>query len=136
MTRGRPRGTRGIPSYRHHKQSGQAIVTSTDELGNRHDVLLGRYGTAQSRDEYARVIEEWEVAGRRLPAPDAQTLDLTMNALILAYWRHAEEFYGFRIDTERGDVACLRSVLALVRQLYDHMPARNFGPLALAPFFG
>lgn len=131
MSRGRPRGTRGIPSYRHHKQSGQAIVTLTDELGNRHDMLLGKYGTAQSRKEYARVIEEWEVAGRRLPAQDAKTPGLSTNELILAYWRHAEEYYGFRIDTERGDAACLRSVLAVVRQLYGHTPARDFGPLAL-----
>jgi hypothetical protein len=52
-----------IPSYRHHKQSGQAIVTLPDGLGGRHDVLLGKYGTPESRDEYARVIAEWEAAG-------------------------------------------------------------------------
>jgi hypothetical protein len=58
-----------IPKYRCHKQSGQAIVTLTDGLGNRRDVLLGKYGTAASRSEYLRVITEWEASGRRLLAP-------------------------------------------------------------------
>ena len=47
-----------IPSYRLHKQSGQGIVTLTDGLGGRRDVLLGKYGTAASRQEYTRVIAE------------------------------------------------------------------------------
>ena len=56
--------TTSIPSYRRHKQSGQAIVTLSDGLGNRRDVLLGKYRTTQSRLEYARVIAEWEANGR------------------------------------------------------------------------
>jgi hypothetical protein len=62
---------RRIPSYRRHKSSGQAIVTLTDLNGQRRDVYLGAYGTAQSRKEYARVISEWEAAGRCLPTHSA-----------------------------------------------------------------
>lgn len=47
-----------VPSYRLHKQSGQAVVTLSDGLGRRRDVLLGRHGTPESRVEYARVIAE------------------------------------------------------------------------------
>ena len=47
-----------VPSYRHHKQSRQAIVTLVDPTGRRKDVLLGRYGSSESRSEYARVIAE------------------------------------------------------------------------------
>jgi hypothetical protein len=47
-----------IPTYRRHKQSRQAIATLTDGLGGRRDVLLGKYGTAASRSEYARVLAE------------------------------------------------------------------------------
>jgi hypothetical protein len=61
------------PSYRLHKQSGQAVVTLTDGAGRRRDTYLGRYGSAESRAEYARVIAEWEASGRRLtPPPKAQ----------------------------------------------------------------
>jgi hypothetical protein len=56
-----------IPSYRHHKQSGQAVVTLPDGLGGRRDVLLGKYDTPESRAEYARVLAEWEASGRRPP---------------------------------------------------------------------
>jgi hypothetical protein len=42
-----------VPAYRLHKQSGQAIVTLTDALGNRRDVLLGKYESPASRAEYA-----------------------------------------------------------------------------------
>jgi len=59
---------RPVPSYRRHKQSGQAITTLVDGLGRRRDVLLGKFGTRASRQEYARVIAEWEAGGRQLPA--------------------------------------------------------------------
>jgi hypothetical protein len=34
-----------VPSYRRHKQSGQAIVTLS-----KRDILLGEYGSRESRD--------------------------------------------------------------------------------------
>ena len=55
-----------VPSYRSHKQSGQAVVTLPEGLGNRRDILLEKYGTKESRQEYAKVIAEWEAAGRQL----------------------------------------------------------------------
>jgi hypothetical protein len=55
-----------VPSYRLHKQSGQAVVTLTDGLGGRRDVLIGRHGTPESRTEYARVIAEGSEAQQRL----------------------------------------------------------------------
>src|SRR3954463_8307391 len=81
-----------VPTYRRHKQSGQAIVTLTDGMGNRRDVLLGKHGTAASRAEYARVIGEWEASGRGLPACPASA-DLTMAELLVRFLRHAEQHY-------------------------------------------
>ena len=46
--------TKKNPSYRLHKQSGQAIVTLTDGLGGRREVLLGKFDTLESRVEYNR----------------------------------------------------------------------------------
>jgi hypothetical protein len=85
---------RSVPSYRHHRQSGQALVTLTDGLGGRRDVLLGKYGMKESPVEYARVLAEWEAAGRSLPMSVAAKSDLTINELVLAYWKHAEVYYG------------------------------------------
>jgi hypothetical protein len=47
-----------VPSYRFHKQSGQAIVTLSGK-----DVLLGKYYTVASRAEYNRRIAEWVANG-------------------------------------------------------------------------
>jgi hypothetical protein len=77
-----------LPSYRRHKQSGQAIVTLPDGFGGRRDVLLGKYGSATSRKEYDRVISEWIGNGRRLRVAVASSPSI--NELALAYWNHAK----------------------------------------------
>jgi integrase len=93
-------------------------------------MLLGKHGTAASRVEYARIVSEWEAAGRSLLRPATPTpSDLSVNELILRYWKHAEVYYGF--DGERGDEGCFRSVLRVLRESYGHTQAIAFGPLAL-----
>jgi integrase len=119
------------PSYRRHRQSGQAVTTLTDGFGNRRDVLLGRFGTAASRVEYARVIAEWETAGRRLPPKADKAADLTIHELVAAYWRHAVEYYRFKERGKTGTEECLRGALRVVKESYGHTIAKDFGPLAL-----
>jgi integrase len=119
-----------VPSYRRHNQSGQAVVTLRDALGNRRDVLLGKYGTAQSRAEYARVIAEWEANDRRLPTTPRKAADLTVNELLLAYYRHAKSYY-VKDGKPTSEPAAIKSALRFVKRLYGHTPAAEFGPLAL-----
>jgi integrase len=119
-----------VPVYRLHQQSGQAVVTLPDGFGRRRDVLLGKHGTAESRKEYARVLGEWEANGRLLPQP-AATSDITVNELILAYWKHARVYYGWAKDRTRGDRVSLKDALRVMRKLHGHTLARDFGPLAL-----
>jgi hypothetical protein len=80
-----------VPTYRRHKQSGQAVVTLTSGAGSRRDVLLGRHGTAASRQEYARVIAEWEANGRRLTVPPLSANDVmsetAMRKTLPEVWR-------------------------------------------------
>lgn len=119
-----------IPSYRRHKQSGQAIVTLTDGAGDRHDVLLGRHGTAESRAEYARVIAEWEANGRRLARPLSRIKDISVNELILTYYRHAETYY-LKNGEPTSQLERVRRSLRFVKELYGHTLTRDFGPLSL-----
>jgi hypothetical protein len=84
-----------IPSYRFHKQSGQAFVTLTDGTGARRDMLLGVYDTPESRTEYLRVLGEWEATGRRLPDREAEG-GIRVNELFQAFVRHAEQHYRRR----------------------------------------
>ena len=119
-----------IPSYRLHKQSGQAVVTLPDGLGNRRDVMLGRYGSVESRKEYARVLAEWEASGRQHPQP-AVTSDLTVNEILLRYWRWAEGNYRDADGNVSRELENVALALRPLRQLYGHAGAREFGPLAL-----
>jgi integrase len=125
---GRPRS---VPSYRRHKQSGQALITLTDGFGGRRDVLLGKYGSKESRVEYARLIAEWEATGRRLPAATDPGSDLTINELLAAFWRHAQGHYVRPDGTPTNELDEYRLTFRPVKQLYAHTPAAAFGPLAL-----
>jgi integrase len=119
-----------VPTYRRHRQSGQAIVTLPDGLGGRRDVLLGKYGTAASRKEYARVIAEWEANGRTLPNRAAAG-DLTVNELAVSYLAHAEQHYRHPDGTQTGEYNDTKLSLRPLKHLYGHTAAKEFGPLAL-----
>jgi hypothetical protein len=119
-----------VPAYRLHKQSGQAIVTLTDAFGNRRDVLLGKHDTPESREEYGRVIAEWEAAGRRLPCTPAADQRLSVNELLVLYWKWAEDYYNLK-DEKKGHGYAIRDALRIVKELYGTTPAEEFGPLAL-----
>jgi integrase len=105
-------------------------VTLPDGLGGRRDILLGEYGTSQSRSEYARVISEWEAAGRMLPQ-FVVPKGLSVNELILAFWQHAEQHYRRPDGTSTQELGEYKRSLALMKGLYGHTLASDFGPLAL-----
>jgi len=113
-----------IPTYRLHKSSGNAVVTVYGSSGRRHDVYLGRYQSAESKREYARIVAELAnspAAAAALLAP----ADLTVAELIAAYWKH--------VTAACSAAQCngLSKALKHVRRLYDHSPAHAFGPVAL-----
>jgi hypothetical protein len=109
-----------VPSYRLHKQSGQAIVTLTDGQGSRHDVRLGKHGTPQSRAEYLRVIAEWEATGRHfLSCARSSAPDITLNELMERYWRFVESYY-IKNGEPTSEQESIRQALRPVKRLYGH----------------
>lgn len=112
-----------VPSYRQHKQSGQAIVT----LSGR-DHLLGPYGSAESQEKYNRLIAEWITTGRR---SSARPQNVTVSEIIAGYWEHAQQYYRRADGTQTDEVASIRKALRPLRSLYAASPAAEFGPLAL-----
>lgn len=118
-----PSAPRRIPSYRRHRPSGQAVAT----FGGR-DFYLGAFGSKASKAEYRRRLAEWLAAGSptyTAPEPSA----LTVNDLILRYWKHVKDYY--RPETREGTIA---PTLRRLRKLYGPTPAQEFGPLALKAF--
>jgi integrase len=118
-----------LPSYRRHKQSGQAVVTLNDPTGRRRDVLLGPYGSDESKAEYARVLAEWQARHRSLPGP--APADITVNEVLLRFWAHVPEHYRRPDGTPTTEVENFRQSIRPLRELYGHTQAAAFGPLAL-----
>jgi hypothetical protein len=107
-----------VPSYRLHKQSGQAVVT----LSGR-DILLGAYDTKISRAAYDRAVAEWIANGRCWPTSDG---DLSVAELLVHFWQHAKKHYG-----DSGELSNYKYAIRPLKQLYADACAAAFGPLAL-----
>jgi hypothetical protein len=111
------------PSYCLHKASGQAVVRIDGK-----DHYLGQYGSEGSRRAYDRLVAEWLAPGRRRPGAGG---GLTVNELILAYWRWAETTCRDGDGAPTRELDNLRDALRPLRKLYGDTEAAAFGPLAL-----
>jgi hypothetical protein len=94
-------------------------------------VLFGRYGTSESRAEYARIIAEWEANSRRLAAAGAKPVFLAINELILAFWAHAEQHYRREDGTPTNELSDYKLSVKQLLETYGTQAATDFGPLKL-----
>jgi integrase len=121
-----PRKRSSIPTYRFHKQSGQAVADFYDPLtGRKRTVSLGRYDSPASRLEHARLCAE-VAAGRTAPAAASPSV----NELLAGYLAHATTYY-VKDGKTTDEVWCLKSAIKVVHELYGHVPVDAFGPAAL-----
>jgi integrase len=119
------------PSYRRHS-SGQACVTVRSPDGHRREILLGPWESQESRAEYARVLAELAAnQGQLSPKQGATPSRLSINEVILAYWRHAESYYRHPDGTPTSEADNIRLALRPLKRLYGHTPAADFDSLAL-----
>jgi integrase len=120
---------RSRPSYRLHKQSGQAIVTLPAPDGSRRDYLLGPHDSEESHQEYERLLREWRLGARRLPEPLPG--DLTIAELMAAFWDHAVAHYRRPDGSQTSEVGNFKLAFRPLKAMYAHTSAAQFGPLAL-----
>jgi integrase len=121
------------PSYRRHS-SGQACVTVRDLTGRRREILLGKWNSPESKAEYARVISELAAHQGRLAAHQQSASafgDLTVNEMIVAFWKYAEEHYRHPDGRPTGELSNLRDALRPLRRHYGLTFARQFDSVAL-----
>ena len=108
------------PSYRLHKQSGQAIVSLTLGGNKYRDILLGPHGSDESNREYARVLLERSVAGA-LAAPAKsgdQFRDISVSEVCLRFWRHAQVYHRLVDGSPSEELHNFRYALDPLLKLY------------------
>lgn len=132
-----PPARKSVPAYRHHKPTGQAVVTVRTADGGRRDVSLGKYDSPESRAEYARRLAEMAAApipgvlpaaSGRSPKPAA---GISVSEVLLAFMTHADAHYRRADGTPTNTIIEYRCAVRVLREFYGHTPAAEFGPLAL-----
>lgn len=114
-----PRPRNPIPKIRRHS-SGQARVTIEGT-----DYLLGAFGSPDAEEAYRRTIAQWLAKDGPFAPSDAP---VTVTEVLAGYWLHAEKYYGYDRDPTRGDCCNLKSTIRILRDLYGHTSAGDFGP--------
>jgi len=124
-----PRTKKGTPpSYRQHA-SNQTVVTFHLVTGGRRDILLGPWDSPESRTEYARILTVLNANSGRSPVETASSAGegLTVNELILAFWKDAERRHG----EDNKELDQYRYSLRPLKELYGHHLAAEFTPKCL-----
>ena len=106
-----------VPSYLHHKPSGQAIVVLRAG-GRSRTVYLGPYGSPESQAEYERVVAELRTASAGAAAPIVPRSGLSVNEVLVAFWRHAEAYYRRPDGTPTNELGEYRYALRPLKALY------------------
>jgi hypothetical protein len=126
-----PKGT--PPSYPKKPHKGQARITVRLIDGKRHDLILGLFGSPESRAEYRRVLTELEANSGCYPqkSDGSAASRLTVHEICLRFWRHAEQYYRLADGSWSGELDHFDYALKPLRALYGRTPADEFGPLKL-----
>lgn len=118
-----------VPSYCHHKASGQAVVRI-----NGRDHYIGRYGSDESHAQYERLICEWrsqKYLTSAKPGPShSNGNQLTVVEIMLRYRDFAAVYYS-RNGTPTKEFEEMKYALRVLRLLYGTIPANDIGPLKL-----
>lgn len=120
--------TGSVPSYRLHKQSGQAVVTLHGPDGKRRDHYLGVHGSPESWEAYARAVAEMKLPA---PPPASSPSTFTVAELMLKFLDHAEQYYRRPDGTQTSEVKEYKRTIRAVRRLYGSLPVAAFTPLKL-----
>lgn len=112
-----------VPKYCLFKPRGRAYVRIGGKVR-----YLGKYGSAESREEYRRILAQLDAA----PAVpiDKPEHALTVVELCAAYLGFAEGYY-VKDGRPTDQMGTVRRAIRVAKELYGHKPAAEFGPLAL-----
>lgn len=119
-----PRLKYKIPSYCHHKASGQAVVTLSGK-----DYYLGPHGSPESRGRYEELIQKWLAHGKRMPgAAEDPEQSITVNELVVAFWEYAETYYRSPDGKPTTAIRNFRYALTPLIEVFGESEVVEFGP--------
>jgi integrase len=113
-----PSSSPRIPKLCRHKATGQWYVTLN---GQEHYLSRSK---AAAQTEYERLIAEWLQCGRQPLKPETR---LTLNELILGYFRFAADYYR---ESEKEQEK-IKLAMRPLKNLYGCSAAAEFGPKKL-----
>jgi hypothetical protein len=116
-----------LPTYRLHQARNCAVVTIDG-----HDHYLGLFGSPSSKQKYAALIRAWQQRQEQPATPNDAPLVAndhpTINEVILAYLKHARDYYRPH-HGENKEAGCINDALVVVQeQGYGREPADCFRP--------
>jgi integrase len=118
-----------LPAYCHHKARNLAFVRLNGKA-----IYLGRYGSAESRAEYDRLIQQWLDGGRAMPEQAPQDDEsYTVTELAADAIEYALTYY-VKNGKPTDEVECLKSAIRPLVELYAELPAKDFGPKSLMAY--
>lgn len=106
------------PSYRLHRPTGQALV----ELSGKR-IYLGKHGTPDSLQRYAREVSAWQANGRRLVVP---VEDLTVAELCDRFMDHAAGYY-VKSGRQTSEFSNFGYAIKVLIDLYADLAVEQFG---------
>jgi len=117
------------PKYARHKASGQAVVKIGKKLR-----YLGPWNSAESKIRYKAVVAEWSTEHNTAPAAAVTEAlpesDTTITELLVAYLRHAEQYYT-KAGKPTSQVHIVRAVVRFWREAFGAILVRKVKPAHL-----
>ncbi len=89
---------------------------------------LGRL-TPDAQAQYDTLIAEWLSRGRALPP--GENTELSVNELVLAYFRQHVEQHYCKNGRPTSEQHCIKAALRFLKDTYGLKGVSNFGPMAL-----
>ncbi len=115
---------RHLPKLCHHRRSGRAYAT---DPATRREVYFGFWGTPEAQAAYDRWLAVLLARRAEVPSGTPPGARVGMARLLSDYMTHAEGYY-VKHGKPTSEVYNLRSVAALVNDLYGTSDAAAFGP--------
>src|SRR4029450_7318579 len=87
--------------------------------------------------QHYQLIAEWLANGRRVAQDDTGNSEgtspgISVNEVLLAFWRHARRHYRHADGTPTSEIREYKYSLRPLQELYGTTPAATFGPRSLA----